>query len=76
MTEEELLGQMNVILFAGVDTTSTTVARCLQELSKNHVIQGRLRDEIANASIHGDLDYETLCDLPLLDAVARETLRM
>ncbi|KAL0061119.1 hypothetical protein AAF712_012113 [Marasmius tenuissimus] len=76
MTEEELLGQMNVILFAGVDTTSTTVARCLQELSKNHDIQGRLRAEIDNASVDGDLDYETLCNLPLLDAVARETLRM
>ncbi|KAF7330916.1 hypothetical protein MVEN_02431300 [Mycena venus] len=76
LPEEELLGQMNVILFAGTDTTSTAVSRALQELARHPEIQDRLRDEVTKAAVHGDLDYEALCILPLLEAVCRETLRM
>ncbi|KAK6997312.1 cytochrome P450 [Favolaschia claudopus] len=76
LSEEELLGQMNVLIFAGTDTTSTAVARALQELARSREIQDRLRDEITSASVHGDLDYDALFSLPLLDAVCRETLRL
>ncbi|KAF7303041.1 hypothetical protein MKEN_01267400 [Mycena kentingensis (nom. inval.)] len=77
LPEEELLGQMNVIIFAGTDTTSTALSRALQELAMQPELQTRLRDEVTKAAVHGDLDYETLMrGLPLLDAVCRETLRM
>lgn len=76
LPEDELLGQLNVMIFAGTDTTSTAMSRCLQELAVHHDVQQRLRDEVTEAAVHGDLEYETLSSLPLLDAVCRETLRM
>ncbi|KAJ7935175.1 cytochrome P450 [Mycena leptocephala] len=76
LPEEELLGQMNVMIFAGTDTTSTAMSRCLQELAQHQEIQDRLRDEVTKAAVDGDLSYETLCGLPLLEAVCRETLRI
>ncbi|KAF9262877.1 cytochrome P450 [Marasmius fiardii PR-910] len=76
LSERELLGQMSVILFAGTDTTSTAMARCLQELSLDPELQNRLRQEVTAASPHGDLNFEQLNTLPLLETVCRETLRM
>ncbi|KAK7043765.1 hypothetical protein VNI00_008377 [Paramarasmius palmivorus] len=76
LTEDELLGQMNVILFAGTDTTSTAMARCLQELSLHPEVQDKLRQEVTIACSHGNLDFDQLNALPLLEAICRETLRM
>ncbi|THU83076.1 cytochrome P450 [Dendrothele bispora CBS 962.96] len=76
MSDEEILGQMNVLLFAGIDTTGTAMSRCLQELTLHPDIQDKLRSEVTSAIRHGGLDYETLNSLPLLEAVCRETLRM
>lgn len=76
LPDAELLGQMNVFLFAGTDTTSTAMSRALQELALNPELQDRLRNEITDATTHGDLDYDQLLALPLMDAVFRETLRM
>ncbi|KAF7370352.1 hypothetical protein MSAN_00666600 [Mycena sanguinolenta] len=70
LSEEEFLGQMNVIIFAGTDTTSTAVSRALQELAIHPEIQDQLREEVTKAAVHGDLDYDTLCSLPLLEAVS------
>ncbi|KAJ7155537.1 cytochrome P450 [Mycena crocata] len=76
LPEEEFLGQMNVIIFAGTDTTSTAMSRCLQELAQHPEIQDKLRHEVTKASAFGNLDYDQLCALPFLEAVCRETLRM
>lgn len=76
LPETELLGQMNVFVFAGTDTTSTAMSRALQELSIHLDIQTRLREEVTQASKYGEMDYETLSALPILDAVCKETLRM
>lgn len=73
LPEEELLGQMNVLIFAGTDTTSTAMSRCLQELAVHPEIQDKLRNEVTRAA---DIDYETVSALPVLDAVCKETLRM
>lgn len=76
LPDEELLGQMNVFIFAGTDTTSTVMSRALQELAMHTDIQDRLRDEIVQRASEGDISYEDLLALPLLEAVCRETLRM
>ncbi|RXW14578.1 hypothetical protein EST38_g11278 [Candolleomyces aberdarensis] len=77
LTEGELLGQMSTITFAAMDTTSNALSRILDLLSKNPDIQTRLREEIREArQLHGDLQYDELVALPLLDAVCRETLRL
>ncbi|KAF8164342.1 cytochrome P450 [Mycena galopus ATCC 62051] len=76
LSEQEFLGQMNLIMFAATDTTSTSTSRALQELARHPEIQLRLRDEVTNAVVHGDMDYDALCNLPFLEAVCRETLRL
>ncbi|KAL5525409.1 hypothetical protein ACEPAF_9279 [Sanghuangporus sanghuang] len=78
LSDEEILGQMSTLIFAGQDTTSAAFTRTLQTLAEHPSAQTRLRDELleAHALARGDLDYDTLHTLPFLDAVVRETLRL
>ncbi|KAG1802771.1 cytochrome P450 [Suillus plorans] len=93
LTDAELLGQMNVMVFAGLDTTTSALSRCIYLLAKNPLAQARLRSEIRDAiksashaqegssfSEHDNpllrLSYDALINLPFLDAVVRETLRL
>ena len=70
----------SVFVFAGHDTTTGALTRIFHQLVLHPEAQSRLRDEITEAharlGIDSDLDYETLIDLPYLDAVIRETLRL
>ncbi|KAH6900991.1 cytochrome P450 [Coprinopsis sp. MPI-PUGE-AT-0042] len=77
MTDEEIIAQISSFTFAGMDTTSSALARVLFLLSKKQDVQDRLRDEIREAKEqYGQLTYDQLMALPYLDAVCRETLRM
>lgn len=93
LTDAELLGQMNVMVFAGLDTTTSALSRCVYLLAKNPLAQARLRSEIRDAlermsllqdgssfSEHDSpllhLSYDELINLPFLDGVVRETLRL
>lgn len=63
--------------FAATDTTSSALSRILWLLSTHLEVQEKLRREIANArTAYGDMSYDTLVQLPYLDAVCRETLRL
>ncbi|KAL5496136.1 hypothetical protein ACEPAH_3053 [Sanghuangporus vaninii] len=78
LSDEEILGQMSTLIFAGQDTTSAAFTRILQTLAEHPSAQTRLRNELleAHTLARGDLDYDTLHTLPFLDAVVRETLRL
>ena len=76
LSEEELLGQMGVLTFAAMDTTSNALSMILCLLSQHQDVQQKLREEIMEASNGEDLDYDDLVSLPYLDAVCRETLRL
>ncbi|KAF8134953.1 cytochrome P450 [Boletus edulis] len=89
LTDEELLGQMNTMIFAGFENTTTAICRVLWILASKPDVQARLRSEVRNAkqgyaASHGNtcpwedvgLPYDLLMGLPYLDAVVRETLRM
>lgn len=79
LPEEEIIAQVTTITFAGTDTTSNAVARILHLLCLYPEAQDRLRSEIMNAQReHGgeDLTYDDLVELPYMDAVCRETLRL
>lgn len=85
LTDDELLGQMNVMVFAGLDTTTSALARCIYLLAQHSGAQARLRSEICNATNvieeDGDmssveLPYDVLMNLPFLDGVVKETLRL
>ncbi|KAG0706161.1 cytochrome P450 [Suillus ampliporus] len=93
LTDAELLGQMNVMVFAGLDSTTSALSHCIYLLAKNPLAQARLRSEIRDA-IRGtslaqdgslsfeqenpplNLSYDALMNLPFLDGVVRETLRL
>ncbi|KAI0060167.1 cytochrome P450 [Artomyces pyxidatus] len=79
MTDDEIVAQMNILLLAGTDTTSSALCRVLHLLSQHQDVQDRLRKEIAAGQSRTDgaeLDYDGLVGLPYLDAICRETLRL
>ncbi|KAI0662508.1 cytochrome P450 [Cubamyces menziesii] len=80
LQDEELIGQVSTMILAGMDTTANSLARILQLLAERPDAQERLREEITHAieiEGHGDtLDFDRLLELPYLDAVCRETLRV
>lgn len=65
---------LSTIVLAGVETTSNALCRTLYLLALHPDMQERLRSEIVHAG--QDLDYDALMELPLLDAVCKETLRL
>ncbi|XP_075145792.1 cytochrome P450 6g1-like [Haematobia irritans] len=65
-------------MFAGFDTSASTMSYALLELAKNPKIQERLREEIRNANYQngGEISYEALNNLEYLDMVVYEAIRM
>ena len=61
-----------------MDTTSNAMSRILQLLAESPEVQENLRVEVTGAyeQSGGDLDFDALSSLPLLDAVCKETLRL
>ncbi|KZV72317.1 cytochrome P450 [Peniophora sp. CONT] len=74
LLDDELLSQLNTIVLAGVETTSNALCRTLYLLALHPDMQERLRGEIVHAG--QNLDYDALMELPFLDAVCKETLRL
>ena len=67
----------STLIFAATDTTTSAVSRVLSILAEHQDIQTQVREEVTAArQTYGDLDYDTLQSLPLLDAICRETLRL
>ncbi|KAJ1300719.1 hypothetical protein OPQ81_002363 [Rhizoctonia solani] len=78
MSEEEVVSQVNALIFAAHDTTSTVLARTIHILSEHPDVQYKLRSEIreAHEKYSEELGYDRLTSLPYLDAVCRESLRL
>ncbi|KAI0359964.1 cytochrome P450 [Trametes cingulata] len=78
LPDEEVLAQMSTFILAGTDTTSNALSRVLQLLAMHPHIQSKLRTELNEAhERYGDnIPYDELMQLPYLDAVCRETLRL
>lgn len=78
MTVDEVLAQSVIFLIAGYETTSTTLGFVCYSLATNADIQEKLQKEID--SVWDDESkmpsYETVNELPYLDMVISETLRL
>ena len=82
LTDDEIIAQCILFFLAGFETTASTIAHALFEFTKHPEVQEKLYEEV-NEKIR-DLDpkkldkyYETIVnDIPYLDAVLKETLRM
>ncbi|KAK6903229.1 hypothetical protein I203_108494 [Kwoniella mangroviensis CBS 8507] len=74
LRDHEITGQLSTFMFAGSDTTAGTIAMGLYQLAKHPQVQETLRAEISG---YGDnLPYEQIDELPYLDAIAKEVLRI
>lgn len=77
MDEDELIGQITVLIFGAQDTTASSLTRLLHTLSLHPEVQDKLRNEVAEAvSEGGRLEYDAVMSLPWLDAVLKETMRL
>ncbi|KAI0072733.1 cytochrome P450 [Panus rudis PR-1116 ss-1] len=77
LPDDQLIAQVNTIIFAASDTTSNALARILHTLVVHQDAQEKLRQEIGDFRDSGeDLTYDRLVELPYLDAICRETLRL
>lgn len=52
------------------------MTQILHILAENPDAQEKLREEIRQASQDGDIPYDDLVNLPYMDAICRETLRL
>ncbi|XP_034194601.1 putative cytochrome P450 6a14 [Osmia lignaria lignaria] len=77
LTDTLLAAQAFVFFAAGFETSAATIANALYELALNQKLQIKVREEIREhyALNNGEWPYENINDMPLLDAVFKETLR-
>lgn len=73
------------MVFAGLDTTTSALARCIYLLAQHPGAQARLRSEIRDATkileedgdmSSAELPFDVLMSLPFLDSIVKETLRL
>lgn len=77
LSDEELLGNALVFLLAGYETTSNALAFLTYNLAKYSDIQQQVYEEIVQRiGWEKVFDHDVLNDLPYLDMVIAETLRM
>lgn len=70
-------GHCVTLFLDGFETTSLTIHHALYELGRNKDAQSKLRKEIEdNVGEDGQMSYDKLLDLPYLDQVFYETLRL
>ena len=69
---------LRTLTFAAMETTASAVTRCLECLAQHQEVQDRLRLEIRQEKLKqgNHLSYDDLVNLPYLDAICRETLRL
>ena len=86
LSDEDILNNINTVMFAGSDTTSLTLSWTLWLLAKHPEVQDRLREELSVVhypDTFGDLSvdeinslHSNISELPYLDKVTREALRL
>ncbi|EFA12632.1 cytochrome P450 6a2 [Tribolium castaneum] len=78
LTINEIAAQSFVFFIAGFETSSTTMAFVLYELSRRPDLQQKLRDEINTvlSRYEGSITYEATQEMKYMDQVINEALRM
>ncbi|KAK5166454.1 uncharacterized protein LTR77_007997 [Saxophila tyrrhenica] len=80
LTDRETYTEIGNLVFAGTDTTSTTLTYLFWELTRNPEWQQRIRDELRgldrNDSSSDGVQLLKASDAPVLEAVINEALRL
>lgn len=80
LEEKEIIAESISFIVGGSDTTSTTMTNVVDLVSRDEAIQRHLQKELDDA-FPGDLssnwvpDFKCIEDLPVLNAIVRETMR-
>ncbi|XP_064546766.1 probable cytochrome P450 309a2 [Drosophila montana] len=76
-THDDLVGHALTVMLDGYDTTGSALMHALYYLSEYPAAQQKLRTEfLNNATKTKTLDFDKLCDLPYLEQVIYESLRL
>ncbi|XP_017056360.1 probable cytochrome P450 311a1 [Drosophila ficusphila] len=76
LSRKEIRDEINTFVFAGVDTTTASMSFVLYALAKHPETQTRLRKELQDLPAEETSDPDKLNELPYLDAMIKEVLRM
>ena len=77
MTYEEIAANIFIFYIAGNETSSSTVAYTLYELTQNDELMDRAQEDIKSTleKHQGELTYESIMDMKFIDLCVKETLR-
>ncbi|KAG4441033.1 hypothetical protein IFR05_003488 [Cadophora sp. M221] len=75
-SQAQLNSNANLIIIAGSDTVSTTLTRTFHLLAKQPSILKKLQTEVDECAKRGELTVEGTRNLPYLNAVVNESLRL
>ena len=77
LSDDEIVSQAFVFLIAGYETTANTIAFACYLIATHPDVQQKLHDEIDSKCPNANsADYDALNNLPYLEMVISETLRM
>lgn len=80
LEEKEIIAESISFIVGGSDTTSTSMTNVVDIVSRDPAIQRRLQEEL-DCAFPGEMaadwvpDFKTVENLPVLNAVVRETMR-
>lgn len=77
MTIEELCAQVFLFYLAGSETSTSTVAYTMYELTQNEDVMARAHEDIKETldRFEGEISYEAIMEMKFIDLCVKETLR-
>ncbi len=77
MSFEQIAGQVFIFYIAGNETSTSTIAYTLYELSQNVELMVRAQKDVEEAleKHNGQLTYDAIKDMKFIDFCVKETLR-
>ncbi|XP_061575638.1 cytochrome P450 3A30-like [Cololabis saira] len=77
LTDHEIISQVTMLLFAGYETSATTLVFLAYNLARNPEVMKRLQKEIDSTFPNkGPVQYDSLMHMEYLDSVINECLRL